>query len=99
MATQRDLLAEFTDHNMVSPWTPSPRTVFQSPEDEADQIDMHECCIYIPFALHLTDRTSGSRVYFRVYDDAEELVQKVLDFAITTNPNFYQFALDAYAYS
>lgn len=97
MATPRDLLTEFTNHNMISPWTPSPRTVFQIAEDEAEQNDMHECCEYIPFALHLTDRTSGSRVYFRVYDDAEELVQKVLDFALTTNPNFYQFVLDAYA--
>lgn len=97
MATPRELLAEFTDHNMISPWTPSPRTVFQTDEDKAEQNDMHECCEYISFALHLSDRTSGNRVYFRVYDDAEELVQKVLDFALTTNPEFYQFALDAYA--
>jgi hypothetical protein len=98
MTNQRDLLAELNDHNMVSPWTPSPRTVFQTDEDKSEQNDMHECCMYIPFALHLADRNTGNRVWFKVYDDAEELVQKILDFAITTNPDFYQFALDAYVY-
>jgi hypothetical protein len=59
---------------------------------------MHECCMFVPYALVLSDRVSGKRVWFKVYDDAEELVQKVLDFALTTTPDFYHFAMSAYEY-
>jgi hypothetical protein len=98
MSTQRNFLAGLTSHNMVSPWTPSPRPVFQSRKDKTEQNDMSECCLEVPFTLHLTDRTTNKRVWFKVYNDAEDLVQKVLDFALTTNPEFYQYALDAYDY-
>jgi hypothetical protein len=59
---------------------------------------MHECCMFVPYTLILSDRTSGKRVWFKVYDDAEELVQKVLDFALTTTPDFYYFAMIAYEF-
>jgi hypothetical protein len=52
----------------------------------------------VPFCLTITDRVSGRRVWFKVYDDAEELVQRVLDFALTTTPDFYHFAMEAYNY-
>jgi hypothetical protein len=96
MTTQRNFLSGLASHNMVSPWTASPRPVFQSRKDKTEQQDMSDCCLEVPYSLHLTDRTTNKRVWFKVYNDAEDLVQEVLDFALTTNPEFYQFALDAY---
>jgi hypothetical protein len=99
MDDQNWLLAGLQSHNAANPWMVSPRTVFLTPEDQAEQLDMHECCMFVPFALTITDRVSGRRVWFKVYDDAEELVQKVLDFALTTTPDFYYFAMtEAYNY-
>jgi hypothetical protein len=54
--------------------------------------------MFVSFCLTITDRVSGRRVWFKVYDDAEELVQRVLDFALTATPDFYHFAMEAYNY-
>ena len=95
MADQRILLNELANHNMLNPWAPSPGILFTGPSAQA-QLDMLECCEHVPFALHLSDRNTGNRVFFKVYDDAEKLVQSVLDFAHTTNPEFFNIARDAY---
>jgi hypothetical protein len=62
MADQCNLLAGLANHNMVNAWMVSPRAVFQSPEDQTEQFDMHECCMFVPSAIHLEDKTSVKRV-------------------------------------
>ncbi|KAK6006848.1 hypothetical protein QM012_005856 [Aureobasidium pullulans] len=95
---QFDLLAEFKAYQWIDDWMPASVPEMPTPEDKVLQTDMAECLYGYPFALILTSRATGKRVWFSVYDDGRYLVQKVLSFASTTNPQFFDAVMDAYLY-
>lgn len=67
-----------------------------TPGDKALQTEMSECIFSFPYTLVLTSRATGKRVWFSVYDDSQYLIQKVLSFARTSDPKFWEVVMDAY---
>lgn len=93
---QLNLLAELKAYQWMDQWMPASIPEMPVPEDKVLQTEMGECLFGFPYALILTSRANGKRVWFSVYDDGQCLVQKVLSFARTTNPQFEAAVTDAY---
>ncbi|KAG9526073.1 hypothetical protein KCV07_g868, partial [Aureobasidium melanogenum] len=81
---QLNLLGEFKAYQWMDDWMPASVPEMPTPEDKHLQTEMGECLFAFPYALIITNKATGKRVWFSVYDDGQLLVQKVLSFSRTT---------------
>ncbi|KAG9669796.1 hypothetical protein KCU99_g3024, partial [Aureobasidium melanogenum] len=93
---QLNLLSEFKAYQWMDDWMPASVPEMPTPEDKHLQTEMGECLFAFPYALIITNKATGKRVWFSVYDDGQLLVQKVLSFSRGTNAKFWDAVMDAY---